>query len=508
MKNNPLLFRRQFLITPVPCHSLAHWQHQMHAHYHIYAHPDLMIEHLQAEDNHMRTTLLGYMIDPYNPDHSNSDVLQRLVATAHNLDDVPNFLYDIAGRFVLIVTFNSETFVFHDPCGLRTFYYTRQKGAFYAGSQPEILKLVIPVQEGDRFHSFLQSDYKKNHIEYWIPGGLSLFEDIHHLIPNHYLNISSTTQVRYWPVRTLLIQEPGEAVIKAGELIRKLLEAGNKRFPLAVTVTAGLDSRVLLSGCKSIAGDSYFYTLKYRHLNSRSDDLRIPRSILSSLGYPHHVIDCLRAPDSEFSQIYERNVPVSHADWARIAFGMHGVFPQHGVATKGSALEIMRFAYHIEVKRLPITSSQDIIDSEPGWADFPFICQEVSNWYDKALPICEKYKLDILDLFYWEHRIGSWQGRSQLEWDIVQETYCPFGHRGLIELVLGVQPEYRSELYTHPQYPGEPSFPFFTEICRYLWPEVMQQQVNPSWIRRHKLKLMLRKWGIERLARNIQTRLK
>jgi hypothetical protein len=100
--------------------------------------------------------------------------------------------------------------------------------------------------------------------------------------------------------------------------------------------------------------------------------------------------------------------------------------------------------------------------------------------------------MDILDLFYWEHRMGSWQAQSQLEWDIVQEAYTPFNHRGLLELMLCVPAELRSA----------PNYPMYRMMMEALWPEVMGHPVNPSTVKQ-RLVNILRSIGLYEGARRV-----
>ena len=50
----------------------------------------------------------------------------------------------------------------------------------------------------------------------------------------------------------------------------------NERYNLSLPLTAGWDSRVLMSATKQIFSDIEFYTLKYRSQTESSQDIRIP----------------------------------------------------------------------------------------------------------------------------------------------------------------------------------------------------------------------------------------
>jgi hypothetical protein len=123
------------------------------------------------------------------------------------------------------------------------------------------------------------------------------------------------------------------------------------------------------------------------------------------------------------------------------------------------------------------------------------VCEQVANWYNKTKTVSEASGIDILDLFYWEHRMGSWQAQSQLEWDIVQEAYTPFNHRGLLETMLSTPSRYRCA----------PDYSLYKEICKLLWPRVLEEPINPPAPEsvKERLKRHIDRVGLGEVARSI-----
>ncbi len=494
MSDSNLLFRRQFLITPDPCGPLSHWQHKHVGPYHFYAHPDLELSTVMSADGNVTVTMMGYIIDPNFPERSNADLLNMIVNFANSVERISDYLCTVSGRFVLIVGTPRETLLFHDPCGLRSVYYTKYEGKIFVGSQPLIFKYVMPLKVGERYSSYSRSSYVKTHIEHWVPSGCSLFEGIEHLVPNHYLRLLTLEQIRYWPNRKLSQNRVNEALAEASDLLRRLMLAANNRFKLALPLTAGWDSRILLGASKNISAAIYFYTLQYRDLHSKSNDIKIPVKLLQYLGLSHNLLDCRKTVPEAFRKIYQRNVSLAHMDdWGKIAYGMIDTYPQERVCVKGNCSEIARCYYYKFGTHQPITSPDQIIALEDGWQTLPFVCDRISIWYDLTSHAATEANMDILDLFYWEHRMGSWQAQSQLEWDIVQEAYTPYNHRGLLELMLGIPSELRCA----------PNYLFYKTMCKVLWPEVMGLPVNPLTVKQ-RVKNMLGYIGMyERAKRTI-----
>ena len=491
MTDSNLLFRRQFLLTPDTCSSFGHWQHIQVGSFHLYAHPDVQLSTVTSADTKITVSLVGYIIDPDYPQRSNTDILNTIADFADSVEKISEYMCSVSGRFVLILNTAKETLLFHDPCGLRTVYYTQYDGKIFVGSEPNILKEVIPLMEGERFSSYFGSSYAKTKIEHWIPSGCSLFEEVHHLIPNHYLRFSTLEQTRYWPARILPRRQVDEVVADATDLLKRLMIAANNRFKLALPLTAGRDSRMLLGASKSISSEIYFYTLQYRDLSSRSNDIKIPTELLRSLGLRHNLIDCRKNVSEEFIEIYQRNTSLAHVDdWATIAYGMTGTYPQDRIAVKGICSEIVRGHYDRYGTRRPVISPDEIVALVDGWHTIPFARDQVVTWYDQTIEVAAETNMDILDLFYWEHRNGSWQAQGQLEWDIVQEAYCPFNHRGIHEMMLGVSARFRHA----------PNYKLNKMMLNVLWPEVTRQPLNPATAK-DRLTDILNHIGVYEIAR-------
>ncbi|MEN8134282.1 MAG: hypothetical protein ABFS18_01930 [Thermodesulfobacteriota bacterium] len=476
-----LWFRRQFLIAPDTCASLRHWQHIRFGHHHLYAHPDLQLSTVTSTDANVTVTLLGYIIDPSFPERSNTDILNTIRNFTDSVESISDYLGSVSGRFVLIINTPTETLLFHDPCGLRSVYYTKYKGQVFVGSQPLIFKQILPLKDGERLSSYVKSSYAKTNIEHWIPSGCSLFEEVSHLVPNHYLRFSTVEQIRYWPKRALPQRQVNEIVAEAADLLKRLMIAANNRFKLALPLTAGWDSRMLFGAAKSISDEIYFYTLQYRNLDPNSNDIKIPAALLKALGLSHNLIDCRRTVPESFREIYEHNASLAHMDdWGKIACGMIDTYPQDRICLKGNCSEIARCFYYKYGTHRPITSPDQIIALEDGWHTIPFVREQISIWYDRVGEVVTGANMDILDLFYWEHRMGSWQAQSQLEWDIVQEAFTPFNHRGLLELILAVPAKLRSA----------PDYLVYKMMLEILWPEAMGQPVNPATAKQRLMNIL------------------
>lgn len=462
-----LKFRRQYLFTSKKQEKFQNWKIQNKSNGYLYIHPDC--EDYKLSNNEIEISIIGYFLDPHNPKKSTKEVLDGF-SYVTSVDEIPQLLYSLVGRFILIFSKDQRNYIFNDACGLKTVFYTFKNNNFQIGSQSNLFELKTCTTKDERYKDYFKSNYVKNNREHWIPAGTSLSENVKQLIPNHYLDCSTIEQHRYYPNKKNTECDFNTSAKKMSEILKNTMLAAHNKFELALPMTAGLDSRTILSATKNIAEDILFYTLKYRNLTNKSKDISVPAELLQKLKYNHKVWDCKGPINKKFIDIYESNSNMAHKDdWGQIADGIYKVFPNKKIAVKGNCAEVGRCYYYSDGHKLPNIDLSKLLSLEKGWEDIGFIKTELSEWLDRCNKITEKFEYNILDLFYWEHRTGSWQAQSQLEWDIAQEAFTPFNNRELLDIILSADSKYRCS----------PDYSLFQECINLLWPEVLSVPINP-----------------------------
>jgi hypothetical protein len=257
----------------------------------------------------------------------------------------------------------------------------------------------------------------------------------------------------------------------SADLLTRLMLAANFRYKLGFFMTAGWDSRLLLAAAKKIAGRIFAYTMLLEHMTEQHHDVAIPKSISkNSEGIVWELIDCNTKADPEFYRLCTQSVDFFHEESAKIIFAITKHFPQDMLAVKGNCSEIARCMYYIYGSHDDIVSPSQLAALEPGWEKVPFIVEYLGQWLRSAVPICMDTNMDILDLFYWEHRMGSWLPQSWLEKDIAQESFSPYNCRTLLTMMLGVPTKYRRAW----------DYRLYQRMIKYLWPELSNWPINPK----------------------------
>ena len=465
-----LLYRRQFVLGPHFIEEFKSWKRiKVHNTIYLTVHPDLNT--YKADYENKSITLLGYILDYRNPEANDSEIINILIRELSNCDSLDNFFectYTFGGRWVLIVNDGNEIRLFNDATGLRQVFYTNISLSkdVWCGSQPGIIAEALNIDIDKESLEFIEL-LKKNDKQYWWPGDGSPYREIKHLLPNHYLNLETGLYHRYWPDRYLKSLPLKESVKKCSKILQGFMESAHNRFGLALTLTAGWESRVLLAASKNIKHKIFYFTLIYWDLIKNRVDATIASRLLSKLKLKHNVIKCPHKMEDEFKNYYNRNVIMAREVYGTVAQGIYNYYPQDKVCVKGNAGEVARQFYRLkESNGKDITAEQIAKLTQMGTN--PFAIKAFDTWLKETT---ETYNINILDLFYWEQRMGNWQAMSQLEWDIVQEVFTPFNCRILLTNLLSVDEKYRER--------DEPEL--FREIITSLWPEVLGEPVNPPY---------------------------
>ncbi|MFE4470074.1 hypothetical protein ACFRFH_14775 [Leifsonia sp. NPDC056824] len=462
------------MLTPSRNVDLPGWNTLEVGDHRLYAHPDLAVSVHDDADSPVRLLLLGFAIDPARPELDDAALLEELAASWRG--DVSNWsAVGLAGRFVLVVFTADDILFLADPCGLRTLEYVHHDGAVHAASQALLLEEVVPLAPDKRYRELLASRYWRDAQEGFLPADATPFDRVGRLVPNHLLRASTGEQERYWPVVGSPLHarqgaDPAHLIDSAITRLRSSLAGAARRFPLALPVTAGLDSRMLLAASTPLADSVFHYTFRYRHLHGRSPDIAIPARLLAARGVDHHIIDCREPATAEWLRVYRANSAISHLDdWGQIAYGIERGFPADRVAVKGNAAEVAQFYMRTDGVLPDTATGEQLARLIPGWETVPAIVASLDRWREQAAPAAAAAGIDLDVLFHWEHLCGSWQAQSQLEWDIAQEAFTPFNDRVLLTTLLQLPDELRTA----------PERTAFREIIASGGSDLLDEPINP-----------------------------
>jgi PAS domain S-box-containing protein len=466
-----LLFRRQFIFGPRFVEKFKSWQKiVVGKQFCLTVHPDLSTCQVSSENKAI--TLLGYILDPNDPKASDTDILNRLLRDLCASDGPNDFFkctYDLAGRWILIVDDGTEIRLFHDTVGYRQVFFTDLSlcNELWCASQPALIGEVLGYQIDDEAKEFINL-YKGLNKEYWWPGDSTPYRETKCLLPNNFLDLKTGLRHRFWPDAPLRFLSLTDGVEKCAGLLQGLIKSAANRFKLAMTLTAGRDTRLFLAAAREIRHKVNFCTFVYWKMTEQSPDVAISSRLLSRLGLKHHIIQCPVSIESEFERLYMTNVAFAHDVWGTIAQGLYHHYPTDSVCVKGNAIPIAKCNY---LYKLPKSERKKKITAATlarlnNMPDNDFAIKAFEKWLAQ---LGDVHNIRVLDLFQWEQREAQWQAMSQTEWDIVQEVFVPYNCRSLLTDMLSIPEEYRRP----------PTYAMHQALTARLWPELLSEPINP-----------------------------
>lgn len=467
---NSLLFRRQFILGPKIVDAFENWENfTIKKNLKLTYHPDLEFEYYN--NGKYSLTLLGYLLNPYKKDFKNIDILKDIANDADNFQQVLNSTYELSGRWIIIYNSDQETKVINDLLGLREVYYHFEGDVAWCGTDPSILNEVLSLElsNDQELIKYYSSSYFKNRENAWY-GNKTIFQNLFHLMPNHYLDLKNKKSVRYYTDNEFYGKYTlEEAVIESSKLLKGGLESANERYNnLMIAVTAGLDSRVLLAASRDISEDIYYFVSKM-DLQANHMDIRIPSKLLPKLNLQLNILDNMSPLRKEIDEILSKNISLYRDNSRNIALQYYYDNLENKINVNGIVSEIGRFYYADYHQPKNEITAEYIMNVIGCPEEYTFVKKEIQIWLDEVKDFIEDYSIDLMSLFYWEQRMGNWGSLTRNEQDLALEGFMPFNNRKLLMITLSLDPEYRKG----------PDYIFYRKIMEYLWPEVLEEPINP-----------------------------
>jgi hypothetical protein len=459
-----LVRRRQFILGPAPAQRWPGWRKVSigSGDLTLLAHPELAVT--QAVRGDIELTLLGSLLDPGEPSLDDEAIVTALTEAAETDDRLDAELRRLAGRWALIVARDAERSLVHDPCGLRQVFYAARPDGVWCASEPGLLADELGLEVDPRAREFLSSLYVRSYREWHFPAAATPFVGMGHLLPNHRLDLASGAVRRYWPRerRGSLPLEDGAR--RTAGLLRGVVEAAARRGPLALALTAGVDSRAVLAAARNVATDIYGYTLTGPPVSGWELDADVAELTLARVGLAHHRIDCAAPPDAAHVALSRANVFGAHDAWFPITAALLREYPQERVSLTGSGSELGRRGYRRFRRITPaiLRRFDNLVASD-------FARDAVEQWFAELGDVRARTGHHPSDIWYQENRLPNWLAGGHLEFDIAQDTLAPFNCRAMVDAMQAVP---------HADH-DPPHNRLHRRIIEILWPELLTVPINP-----------------------------
>ena len=228
----------------------------------------------------------------------------------HRYEEEPDFPKGLNGRFHGLVADRGRgtALLFNDRFGLQRLYYHEGNDAFYFAAEAKAILNVRPA---------LRSADSRGIGEFVVCGCVlenrTLFRGIHVLPPgsawvfrNGALEKKATYfEPKEWEQQERLEPEPYYAALRDA-FVRNLPRYFNGKERVGVSLTGGLDTRIIMAWRKAPPGSLPCYTFGSMYRDNQ--DVILARKVAQLCGQPHEVITTGKEFLSRFARYAERSI--------------------------------------------------------------------------------------------------------------------------------------------------------------------------------------------------------
>ena len=364
------------------------------------------------------------------------------------------------GRFVWLWKEGAHLRIGLDAGGLLPAVWSTELGAI--ASTPTVLGLLGPVRSDAALEAVFAFPKRRG----FFPFGLTSWQGISRLLPNHELDLETMESVRTWPPRPIVKLAADDAagferaLDEIVSLVQPVVEAivRRGRGRAILYLSAGHDSRMTLAACRDVRDEMICETIG----SHRSFEVMLARRVAEAAGVRHQNLEIVPPTDADIDAWLHRTGrciydPVTRlvATVVRHDRGYHAI--------TGSCAEILRASNWS--KEDP---AQDVIDLAtllkrirmPGQGG---IAEAGAAWMGE-LP--ELKRTDLLDIAKIEMIYGCWAGPSVYGHPIDHPSMHPFNIRRIYALSLTLPDT------------AKLSGKVYRAFVQRLWPELLKVPVN------------------------------
>lgn len=383
----------------------------------------------------------------------NKDLPQILLEQyVHNYSNYLDLLDFIGGRFVILIGNSNTMEIFPDATNSRSTYFKTDSNI--CSSHAHLLGDIFDLEKIER------KKYLNNNLL------MSPFKTVQSVFPNYKLNLFSKEYERFFPRRDNIYKKMSEK--EKFELIeifwdKQLKYYFNHYNNFIFSLTGGGDSRFSFSLIQEYKDKVNFFTYastdKEDYSTEESSMLSIDYAIVKQLLDHYNIkhsffyFDQLTNDLNDYEiEILSKNSINKHTQ-NMLPF-IHHQYPYNNLMhIRANLLELgqARDYRNRYVESTKTIAKEKYMERTKKVLGTDFKAKEIENQYDlfvKKLNFGENiFDYHIMDINYWEVRMGRWHAEVINNHDILFDTISPYNHRALIDVTLAFPYKKRKSEY-------------------------------------------------------------
>lgn len=440
----------------------------LHGQYTLYCHKDLPYLVSVSSDSKTKTIILGLVYDPFSNQYNDVAIADELNSYLSTGDE--QRFYDkfeqLCGSFLCIFSTDSNIRIWPDTFATKSIYYDKKH--FEIASHSQILCSEYHYSLSNEYINVTKDEQYCHRADKSLPGIMTPYAEINRLSCNTYIDLPSCEVHRFFPIRTNTYKYNESTIDEVCDFFVKQVKMLADHNKLAISVTAGNDSRLTLASSKLIRDKVFYYTIPYRY--DAKYDASFANTMVTELGGTHHILDFHDDADNAFRKvIQDESDNITDVLSENIAYTLHKEFPKDYLHLKSNGSETCR-AYlrqlhpHGLSKKLTIKKAVWFIYGFKDNALFEKIFEDSLTFTN--FPKSEIYGYDVYDLLWWEFYDGILQADAQRYYSREQDMVLAFNCRKMINMMLSVPTKEKM---------GDK---FYHTLIEKMWAECMNYPIN------------------------------
>jgi hypothetical protein len=370
-------------------------------------------------------------------------------------ESINRFYETVAGRWVLIVLARKEERLYLDPYG--------SLGTVYRQTSPAVASTPTLLGSAHNWNHGLINALGMPESGLWFPGTLTARVGVRRLLPNHALDLIEWHAARHWPrdLHDLAVSaHVPDTVNTIVAALKNLVSLVTAHVPTYLTLTGGRDSRMLLACARAHLQDISFFTI--RDGNTVTVDTHLATKLARRHALNHFPLRVRHASRQEQRDWLSLTGHSIGGEIWRIHKTLEGLEPRRALLP-GIGGEVGRAFYWRhgdapDARLMPV----DFLERSGIPAEAALV-SDIETWLTGLAGLTA---LDVLDLYYLEHRLGGWAAPAHYGNLTSLFEVSPFNQRAVFASMLKLPYEYRWNKQLS------------IDICKSEWPALLALPFN------------------------------
>lgn len=411
---------------------------------------------LTVERNGVKIIVLG---DVYDNEGDDPKTRVEQMATGDLIEALAHS--DLGGRHAIIAFTSNDVLVAQDPFGARSVAYSIGPVRAVASHSPLLAYGLRLRRDANVAKQTKCTAYRSRKVRY-LPGHISVFENVRMLPPNHVYSFRFGSIARFWPHKEMTRASEERVFSLLDEALSALRRYVSENYLPVISITGGIDARVVVAHFTQFGAP--FYGVTWTDFNFDQAEDEIVRAIAGAASCTHlRIASPLRSADETLLRTagaYNSGELASGVQASLMGATRQAILKSRETSCRepmfiiGYGGEIVRGFYQKggrdgrqsldpeQMARLFGTGSKAADESAEDYR--AFVRRSFGQFFTESRFDRQAMKgHDPYDLFYWEHRMGMWGAAKLNVIDVAMRCLPGINSRRLFEAAISLPDDRR-----------------------------------------------------------------